>query len=219
MRFDDLRKIGIINTLRFNWRYFGGVKPKILISRNVILKTLKGEVSIENPTLGGVKIGFGSVGIIDEKRDKTIWENSGNVCFQGHARLNVGTKIVCGSTGRLSFGENVQVTGRSSFICYQEISIGDDCLISWDNLLMDTDFHKIYNLDSRGDIDKALNGNKAITIGKHTWVGCRCMILKGAYIPENSVVAAGSVITKKLETSNAVYVNDDVKRERVGWQS
>ena len=45
------------------------------------------------------------------------------------------------------------------------------------------------------------------------------MILKGAYIPENSVVAAGSVITKKLETSNAVYVNDDVKRERVGWQS
>ena len=43
--------------------------------------------------------------------------------------------------------------------------------------------------------------------------------IKGCIYTENSVVAAGSVITKKLETSNAVYVNDDVKRERVGWQS
>lgn len=220
MDFNILREIGIINTLRFNWRYFkcsGLVKPKVLCSRNVILKRLDGNVMVDEPKLGGVKIGFGNVGIIDGKKEKAIWENCGIVCFQTHARLDVGTRIVCSSTGVLFIGENVQITGRSSIICYQEVKIGDQCLISWDNLLMDTDFHKIYELEDKDE--KTINDNQRIFIGNHVWIGCRCMVLKGACIPENSVVAAGSIVTKENKTADAVYVNNVAKKKGIGWKS
>ena len=219
MRFGELRKVGIINTLRFNWRYFkwrGVIKPKVLCSRNVIFENLGGKVSIENPTLGGVKIGFGSVGIIDEKREKTIWENCGNVCFRAHARLDVGTRIVCSATGALAFGDCVQIMGRTSIICYKSVDIGDGCLISWDNLLMDTDFHKIYKA---GNDNERINPNQEITIGAHVWIGCRCTILKGTLIPDNSVIAAGSIITRKLNSANCLYVGNDEKKNSIRWES
>lgn len=219
MRLDELRKVGIINTLRFNWKYFkwgGVIKPKVLCSRNVVLKNLGGKVSIENPILGGVKIGFGSVGIIDEKKEKTIWENNGEVNFQAHARLDIGTRIVCSSTGVLSFGDCVQIIGRSSIICYKSIAIGNNGLISWDNLLMDTDFHKIYK---SGNSNERINSDQEISVGDHVWIGCRCTILKGTLIPDNSIIAAGSVITKKLDSSNAVYVDNVAKKRRIEWKA
>ena len=218
MSFDELRKVGVINTLRFNWRYFKWrvLKPKVLCSRNVIFKNLGGKVSIENPTLGGVKIGFGRVGIIDEKREKTIWENSGEVCFQAHARLDIGTRIVCSSMGTVSFGESVQIMGRTSIICYKGVAIGDNCLISWDNLLMDTDFHRIYEDENS---NKRINPDQEIAVGNHVWIGCRCTILKGTLIPDNSVIAAGSTVTKKLEMSNAVYIDNTAKKKCIEWKA
>ena len=49
---------------------------------------------------------------------------------------------------------------------------------------MDTDFHKIYDLESN-----ILNKDKAIEIGENVWIGCRCTILKGANIKRNSVIS------------------------------
>ena len=219
MNLEILREIGIINTLRFNWKYFkwGMIKPKVICSRNVILDKLDGKVKISNPAIGGIKIGFGHVGIIDGKREKTIWQNCGTIRFVSHVRLDIGTRIVCSMDGVLSIGEDVQITGRSSVICYKEISIGNNCLISWDNLLMDTDFHKIYLLT---DVcKKKINNNDRILIGNHVWIGCRCMVLKGATIPDNSVISAGSIITRKHDTPIDLFVGNKVNKNSIGWEA
>lgn len=71
---------------------------------------------------------------------------------------------------------------------------------------MDTDFHKIIN-----DKGQLLNPPKEITIGNHVWIGCKCLLLKGAKIPDGSIIAANSFINKPLEINNSIYIGNLVK--------
>lgn len=94
----------------------------------------------------------------------------------------------------------VRVTGRSSFMVAKGLRIGQNCLISWDVQVMDTDFHKI--LSSEG---QQVNKDKEIVIGDNVWIGSRCNILKDAIIPDGSVIASNSLISKKLVERNCIY--------------
>lgn len=217
MKLHDIFKTSIINTIRFNLYYFGLrriFRPPVLISKNVSLHALKGNVVVNNSQIGAIRLGYGSVGIIDGKKERFIWENAGNVIFDNRAVLNIGTRVCCMKGGTIKFGRNFVCNGRSSFICAKSISFGDDCLISWDCLFMDTDFHKILDMDT----GEQLNTVGSLCVGNHVWIGCRCLILKGANIPNDSVIAAGSKCTKSLCKSNSVYVDNSIIKENVNWK-
>lgn len=92
----------------------------------------------------------------------------------------------------------VEITAETAIICHEKISFGENTLISWKNLIMDTDFHHVIK---NGEV---VNHPKEIRIGDHVWGGCRCTILKGSVIPSNSIVAAGSLITKCFLKENIV---------------
>ena len=48
------------------------------------------------------------------------------------------------------------------------------------------------------------NEGKEISIGNHVWLGIRAIILKGVSIGDNSIVAAGSVVTKNVKANTIV---------------
>ena len=80
----NILEVGIINTIRINFYYFGIkgiICPYIIASRNLKLKTLKGKVIVNNKTIGAIKIGFGSVGILDKKYCRSLWEIKGLLSF------------------------------------------------------------------------------------------------------------------------------------------
>lgn len=115
--------------------------------------------------------------------------------------------------GNLAFGSNTSITANTSIICKKNIVIGDNCLFSWDILVMDTDFHSIK--DTEGNI---LNPDHLINIEDHCWIGCRSTILKGARIPKNSVIAANSVVTSMLCEENAIYSsNSKILKHDIEW--
>ena len=119
-----------------------------------------------------------------------------------------------GGGGKLVIGQRVRCTAESTVVASTHIEIGDDCLFSWDILIMDTDFHGIY--DDGGSL---INPPAAVTIGNHVWVGCRCLILKGSVIPSGCVVAADTRITKPFVTENCVIGRNpavEIKRD-IGW--
>lgn len=184
-------------TIYFNFKYFK-IKEAILfpvfVSANTYLRKMKGRIEFPKEKLepGMIRIGFGDVGIFDQKKSRTIWEVNGHVVFNGTAKIGHGSKIVVGEFGHLVFGERFTISAESSIICFYEIEFGNDCLLSWDILVMDTDFHEIYSLLSNNQINK----NKKILIGDQCWIGCRSLILKGAILPENTIVAANSYIGK-----------------------
>ena len=118
-------------------------------------------------------------------------------------------KISVKEHASLFLGNNIWVTGgNTTIICNKNIMINDDCLLSWDILLMDTDFHKILNSD-----------NTIIHIGKHVWIGCRTTILKGVSIANNNVIAANSTITKSISTENCIIGrNTEMLKTGIQWK-
>ena len=208
-----------LKTFYFNLKYFPfkqALKLPVLISKNVYLKEVSGKIHFDCPIrFGLIQIGYGNVGIFDKKMSRTIWDVSGDVTFCGNASIGHGSKIVVGPEGSLIFGENLKITAESSLVAFNKIQIGNNCLLSWDTLLMDTDFHKVKN-----DNSEIINSPKPIFIGDNVWIGCRSVILKGSVIPNNSIIAINSLVNKELLVGNCIYGGSPVRclKENISWE-
>lgn len=213
-------KIINFKTIRFNLKYFPfktALKLPVMISGNVLLLKMDGKISIDAPiSTGMIKIGFGDIGIFDKKRSKSIWQVSGGtVIFKGNAIIGHGCKISIGEKGVLEFGKNISVTAETEIIAYDTIVFGNDCLISWDCLIMDTDMHEIF--DKSGN---QINQSKPIVIGNKVWIGCRSVILKGTKISDNSVIGTNSLISKDISDKSGVFAGNPVRflRSDIDWK-
>lgn len=118
-----------------------------------------------------------------------------NVKFYKQVKLSVvsssdikGKDAMCDKP-KLEIGNNVNIGDRTEIHVGNQVVIGDDTLISWDCSIMDRDYH-CFNASTES--------MRPINIGKHVWIGCRCMILKGVTIGEGAVIAAGSVVTSDV---------------------
>lgn len=203
--FAKISQIGIINTIRINFSYFkfkDAVKFPIIASRNLKIRKLGGKVKIFNLTTGCVQIGFDEISIFGCQKERAIWDvhPEGNILFEGTAKFGNGCRICVMDRGRLVIGTTFYATAKTTFICRNEIRIGKDAFFSWEILIMDSDFHPIY--DNNG---KCLNNNEAIVISDKVWVCCRSTILKGTKLPSGTIIAAGSVVNKKIDSPNSMY--------------
>ncbi|AYV73362.1 acyltransferase [Bacillus sp. PK3-056] len=193
--------LAIPKTIIFNFRYFKfreAMKFPILVSHNVILKKLGGNIKIEGAVKPAmIKIGFFEPAFFYKQGLKCIWNVYGTVVFKGSAVLGIGTKIT--AYGQIIFGENTRITANTDIDCKERIVFGDDVLIGWDCLFMDSDNHKIYDRDRT-----LINENKEIIIGNKCWIGAKCTILKGAAIGENVILAGNSCLLGKIENNNCV---------------
>lgn len=208
-----------LKTIYFNFKYLPfkqAIHLPILVSNKLYLRVCLGEIKIDAPLhLGMIQIGFGNVGLFDNKKSRSIWDVSGRVIFKGDCHIGHGSKISVGLNGNLIIGENLLVTAESTIVSFHEVEIGDNCLLSWDILIMDTDYHEI-----KDEQDKIINADSPVVIGNKVWIGCRTLVLKGAVIPNGSVIGANSVVTQKLETEHALYVGNPCKKtkENISWK-
>ena len=238
--FNILRSIP--KTLRFNLHYFPlktALKTPVVVSHRTYLRELHGKVELpENVEPAMVKIGFGDVGHYDRKRSRTIWQVSGTVSFGGKASIGHGSKLSV--RGDLKLGAGFNMTAESTIVCAKEIRFGDDCLLSWDILVMDTDEHPLYNRhetsrretrDSgsvpspevprpKSNEHERINPDKPIIVGNHVWIGCKCVLLKGAELPDNTVLAAGTLLTSSFGGEHQVIGGNppSVLKRVIRWE-
>lgn len=204
-------------TLRFNFRYFkfaDAIKFPVFVKRTIFYK-LKGKIRITAPLQTGmIRLGYGFVGHFDKKL-KAIWEVQGEVIFKGNALIKHGSKIIVGPTGNLEFGEYFRTSPDSVIICNKKIVFGKSCRLSWDVLVMDSDFHKIMTLQG-----EQINSPREIIIGDHVWIGAKASVMKGTRIYNDCVIAANAVVTKEIEGSNQILAGIPAKVIRSGiiWE-
>ena len=216
------------------------VKLPVVVSHRTYLRELHGKVELpEKVERAMIKIGFGDVGHYDRKRSRGIWQVSGTVSFGGKASIGHGSKLSV--RGDLKLGAGFNMTAESTIVCAKEIRFGDDCLLSWDILVMDTDEHPLYNRrettrretrDSSpvprpevpcpvsNDMDnERINPDKAIVVGSHVWIGCKCVLLKGAEVPDDTVVAAGTLLTSAFTGKHQVIGGNppSILKNEVHW--
>ena len=121
-------------------------------------------------------------------------------------------------TNRLIIGKNFTSTDRVHIdFCHGagDVIIGDDCMFSWDIYIRTGDFHTIYDMQTK----KLINPNKNVIIGNHVWLGAECRVLKGAIIPDNTVVGTRSVVTSQFHDANVVIAGTPAKviKSGTGW--
>ena len=207
----------IPKTLRFNLHYFPlktALKLPVVVSHRTYLREMHGKVELpEKVERAMIKIGFGDVGHYDRKRSRGIWQVSGTVSFGGKASIGHGSKLSV--RGNLSLGAGFNMTAESTIVCAKEIRFGDDCLLAWDILVMDTDEHPLYNKEN-----ERINPDKAILVGNHVWMGCKCVLLKGAEVPDNTVVAAGTLLKSSFTGENQVLggTPPSVLKRDIRWE-
>lgn len=94
------------------------------------------------------------------------------------------------------FGKDVFINFDAHFVDDGEIFIGDDVMIG-PNCTFATAQHPI-----SPRLRKAkLQYNKSIHIGNNVWLGANVTILPGVSIGDNSVIGAGSVVTKDVASN------------------
>lgn len=135
--------------------------------------------------------------------------------IEKNSSIFLGNRISMHSRGRISSvaGGKLEIEDNCSFnvgciiacrhnirIC-RDVTIGPNTMIYDHNHIMNTE---IGVKNSGFDL-------KEVKIGKNTWIGAGVIILAGADIGENCVIAAGSIITGKIP-DNTVVVQ---KRESI----
>lgn len=123
--------------------------------------------------------------------------------ISNNASVSIGKELVSRSNvtlrvedGTLSIGDKCFLNNNVSMTCMQQIIIGDGCQIANNVVIVDHD-HDYKNSLSRFTKEK-------ITIGNHVWIGANSVILKGATIGNNCVIAAGSIV-KGIVPDDTLY--------------
>lgn len=97
----------------------------------------------------------------------------------------------------LIIGDNVGLS-QCALISYNKVIIGDNVKIGGGSLIFTTDFHSI-DPTTRASIEDLKHRKCApVIIEDNAFIGARSLILKGVTIGKNSIVAAGSVVTKSV---------------------
>ena len=132
---------------------------------------------------------------------KGILSISGKMVIVGNGvhAFGTGIRLLIGSNGVLRVGNNFTSSVNCMIGCSNSITIGDDNMWSFDNVIMDNDAHQILSSEH-----KVVNHNSPISFGNHVWLGCRNIVLKGAVIPDGCMVASGSKITGVYSLTNCI---------------
>lgn len=113
----------------------------------------------------------------------------------GNCTLFPGVRLECLPGGRLTIGTGTYLNRRAEIVCEREVTIGRDCMIAWDVIIMDTDQHGVGDRPSHP---------RPVRIGDRVWIGCRAVVLKGVTIGDGAVVAAGAIVTKDVAPGEIV---------------
>lgn len=100
------------------------------------------------------------------------------------------------------FGRDVFVNFNATFVDDANIYIGEGTLIG-PSVNIATPLHPISPRLRR----HALQYNKQVHIGKNVWICANATILPGVTIGDNSVIGAGSVVTKDIPSNVVAFGN------------
>lgn len=185
---------------------------------------------------------FGKNNQLTYDEESFIFKNAELRITGSHNKIHIGkgTKLsnilihIRGSHNEITIGEDTDLIGhillkgkkqsikigdrttfKNVYLLSQEgknISIGADCMFSYDIAVRTTDAHSVLDLET----NERLNGAKDVFIGDHVWIAASCLISKGAIIPNDTIIGARSVVTKPFPEEHTTIAGSPAKVIKTG---
>jgi acetyltransferase-like isoleucine patch superfamily enzyme len=133
------------------------------------------------------------VGSLVTTRGKPLVDNRGTIIISNRVAIwSVfdRTKFFVHPRASLTIGPYSRINGVHISV-RQSVTIGKRVRIGPYTLIMDSDFHDVYNRSKEGKVNP-------VVISDDVWIASRAIILKGVTIGRGSMIAAGSVVTRDV---------------------
>ncbi len=174
----------------------------------MVFAIVKYLINKSNLVINHISLRYYKVGYSDFQINGILkLSNSGMIRIDGGFKCNSGNKynliggdrkcsFIVSKNAELLIGRNVGIS-NSTIVCTMKITIEDSVFIGGGCRLWDTDFHSInpYKRTTGNEDDVK---HAPIYISKRAFIGGGTIILKGVTVGENSIVAAGSVVSKTI---------------------
>ena len=151
-------------------------------------------------------------------------------------RVDKNVEISIRNSGSFSLGAYSSLNGPGSryLSVFDGISIGNYTSIGPDCLILDynhdLDFPSTWRFRKHLGLGEFADyrSNGRVRIGSNVWIGAKSIVLPGSNIPDNVVVAAGSVVSGSLESCylyggvpakkiKPIYTDFAVGLKRIDW--
>lgn len=123
--------------------------------------------------------------------------------------INGKCRIEVRDTAQLVIGNNVGMSDVT-ITCHEKITIGNNVLLGVGAVVRDSDSHSLNPQDRLIGLDWKNKQTAPIVIKDNVFVGMNTIILKGVTIGENSVVGAGSVVSRDIP-DNEVWAGNPAR--------
>lgn len=193
---------GFIKTIWFNFRYLPfsqAYKLPVFISSCTQVKHCHRSFYIGGGKTGDVTIGLVDRNVLYKKPCSISVFGTIQTHGDGMHAFGPGAIIIINKDAELEIGNNFAASHDLRIKVYKHIVIGDDNMWSYYNVVMDGDGHPI--MDENRNV---INPDSPIVFGNKIWMGCRCTILKGVSLADNTIIASTSVVTKSHNDSNNI---------------
>ncbi len=191
----SINDVNYLKTLFFNFKY---VNSDNRTTHNVIIYN---GVYYEISSTGKIIANTGNLEIGKPWGRKAVFPtsfklgNNSKIVVNGHFKIHEGASIGINDNASLFLGRGY-ANNRFSLSCFENITIGNDVVISSGVTIRDSDNHVIKEV--------GFVKTKPIVIGDHVWIGMNVTILKGVKIGNGAIIAAGAVVNKDVKNNTLV---------------
>jgi len=221
-----LLQVSIFKTVYTNLKLFPfkvAIKLPIAIGRHTRLELPRGSIQIQGKITSGM-ITFGIGGSPDlykfeSKKNYFGIKKGGKVIFQGKAHF--ASHISCLSAGgTIEFGQGFSCNNGCKISSTQKIVFGNNVLLGGNVVVRDSDGHSIFDINEANEIIKCHPNTAEVKIGNHVWIANNCSVLKGVIIPDENVVAYGSLVTQLIEGKHQIIAGSPAKviKSNILWK-
>jgi acetyltransferase-like isoleucine patch superfamily enzyme len=214
----------LVKRMHNKWQTFKSLNKSIELDSNstigihhsTMFNLSNSKIIVRNGSLKiGIDFGYFDGGMYDSRKDNCrIYMVNSTLEIEGNVSLYPGVTIYA-TNAKILIKNGTVINGDSCVIALKDIEIGQDCLIAQGVIIRDNDGHILAAGDTTNN-----TGIEKVYIGNHCWLGQRAMVLKGAELSDNVIVAAGAVVTKSVAANNLVAgIPAKVIKENVKWSA
>lgn len=144
-----------------------------------------------------------------------IFSDNVNIVIETSPFLGISLLCCHGNKQICTIKRNTVMVDVSIFLVGNtELQIGEECMLSEGPVyIMPCDGHSILDMKT----NHIVNIPTPISIGNHCWIGNSCKIIRGAKLPNNTIVGIGSIVNKSFEEEYTILAGNPakvIKRER-----